>query len=308
MSFDNGLVIGQEKNLFRLQIGERQVLATIRGRLFHEATSVVQLPTVGDLVRGELAGDAAVIEEVLPRRSFLARQAAGGRTPQALAANVDFVLIATSLNQDLNFKRLDRYFTLAFDSGSQPVLVLTKKDLNPNWPALKAECELHAPGVTVVAISTLEDQSWAQLTPMVSDGKVAVVLGSSGVGKSTLSNRLLGSEVLDTGGIRLDDDKGRHTTTARSMWLTKTGGWIIDTPGMRELQLLDNEAGLARAFEDVEELFGRCKFGNCGHSNEPGCAVKAALEDGSLPLERWESYGKLQKEIAFQKKKSARRR
>ncbi len=308
MSFDKGLVIGQEKKMFRVQIGDQVVNASVRGRLFHEAKSVLELPAVGDHVRGVLSGDSAVIEEVLPRRSFLARQAAGGRVPQALAANVDFVLIASSLNQDLNYKRLDRYLTLSFDSGAQPVVVLTKSDLNPAWPAIKEECERHAPGVLVVVVSTQADQSWAQLTPMVSADKVAVLLGSSGVGKSTLTNHLLGTEQAYTGGIRLDDDKGRHTTTSRSMWRTQTGGWIIDTPGMRELQLLDNDDGLARTFEDVEELFGRCKFGNCGHGNEPGCAVKAALNDGSLPVERWESYGKLQREIALQKKKKASRR
>lgn len=308
MSFKKGLVIGQEKKILRVQIGDLVVNASVRGRLFHEAASVLELPAVGDHVRGELSGDSAVIEEVLPRRTLLARQAAGGRGPQALAANVDYVLIASSLNQDLNFKRIDRYLTLAFDSGAQPVIVLTKRDLNPGWQALRTECELHAPGVVTVAVCAQQDDSWAQLAAFLANDKVAVLLGSSGVGKSTLSNRLLGSEILDTGGIRLDDDKGRHTTTSRSMWRTKSGGWIIDTPGMRELQLLDNEDGLARTFEDVEELAGRCRFGNCAHGNEPGCAVKTALEDGSLALERWESYGKLQREIDFQKKKAARRR
>lgn len=308
MSFDKGLVIGHEKNIYRLQIGEHTLLASVRGRLKHEATSAVDLPSIGDWVRGELSGDQAVIEEVLPRRSFLARQAAGGGGPQPLAANVDFVMIATSLNQDLNFNRLDRYLTLAFDSGAQPVLVLTKRDLNPGWRAVKAECEWHAVGVQVVAISREEDESWRALDPFVALDRVAVLLGSSGVGKSTLINCLLGREVLVTSGIREDDDKGRHTTTSRSMWRTKAGGWIIDTPGMRELQMLDHGEGLTKTFADVEELFGHCRFGDCRHHREPDCAVKAALEEGSLSWERWESYGKLQREIEFQSRKAARKR
>lgn len=308
MSFKDGLVIGHGKNGYRVQIEERTLLASVRGKLKHEASSAMELPVIGDHVRGQLTGDGAVIEEILPRRSLLARQAAGSKKPQPMAANVDFVMIATSVNQDLNLKRLDRYFTLAFDSGAVPVLVLTKRDLNPDWPRLKAECEAHAPKVTVVAVSTLEDDSWSQLTPFIVQDKVAVLLGSSGVGKSTLTNRLLGAEELDTGGIRLDDDKGRHTTTSRSMWRTKGGGWIIDTPGMREIQLLDNEDGLARTFEDVEALFPLCKFGNCQHNKEPGCAVKKAISDGTLPMDRWESYKKLQLEVESQQRKAPRKR
>jgi ribosome biogenesis GTPase len=308
MLFHDGLVVGHEKNLYRLSVGGRHYAATMRGRLQFQAADAAALPVIGDVVRGQISGERAVIEGIEPRRSLIARQAAGGKGAQPLAANVDFVLIATSLNQDLNFNRLDRYLTLAFDSGAQPVLVLTKRDLNPDWAALKAECETRAPGVAVAAVSAQEEGSWAQLAPFVSEGKAAVLLGSSGVGKSTLTNRLLGSDLLDTGGIRFDDDKGRHTTTSRSMWPTHTGGWIIDTPGMRELQMLDHEEGLARTFADVEELFGHCRFRDCNHFKEPGCAVKAALEEGALAWERWESYGKLQREIDFQSRKAARKR
>lgn len=185
--------------------------------------------------------------------------------------------------------------------------MLTKRDLHPDWQALHAECEVRVPGVPVVAVSTMHPQSWEFLEPFLSQEKVAAVVGSSGVGKSSLINQLLGSTALNTGGIRADDDKGRHTTTSRSMWRTRTGGWIIDSPGMRELQLLENEDGLSKTFDDVEELFASCRFSNCGHDSEPNCAVKDALENGSLAESRWKSYRKLQREMEFRMKKSKRR-
>ena len=239
-------------------------------------------------------------------QKFLARKGAGAVGIQALAANVDFVLIVSSVNQDLNYNRLDRYLTLAFDSGAVPVVVLTKRDLNPDWARIRDEVVAHAPTVKVIAVSADVEESWLPLAEFVAKDKVAVLLGSSGVGKSTLTNRLLGFEALDTGGIRKDDDKGRHTTTARSMWRTKSLGWIIDTPGMRELQLLDNEEGLSRAFSDVEDLFSGCRFSDCRHDKEPGCAVKRAIASGTLAQERWDNYEKLQREVEFQKRKSER--
>jgi len=280
----------------------------VRGRLVHEAADPSLLPVIGDRVRCFMgsADSNSAIEEVLPRRSLLVRVAAGSVGIQALAANVDYVLITSSLNQDLNYNRLDRYLTMAFDSGAQPVVVLTKKDLNPDWQKTLHECRAHAKGVTVLAVSADQDESWLPLADYVSRDKVAVLVGSSGVGKSTLINRLLGYEALNTGGIRKDDDKGRHTTTARSMWRSQAQGWIIDTPGMRELQLLDNEEGLSLAFPDIEGLFLNCRFQDCGHQSEPSCAVKEALQSGALAVERWESYGKLQREIELQKRKSER--
>lgn len=302
MSLLYGRVIGQEKDRYRIDFESGVKLwAVVRGRLLHEAQQSTDLPVVGDVVGCILSGEElAVIEKLGPRRSLLTRKSAAEKGIQAIAANVDFVLIATSLNQDFNRGRLDRYLTLAWDSGAQPVLVLTKRDLDPAWQAQVVEIESQYPGIPVHAVEAGGNLS--ALAGYLADGKTSVVVGSSGVGKSTLINGLVGEEVLKTGEIREDDDKGKHTTTSRSMWRAQ-GGWVIDTPGLRELQMLGHEEGLGSAFQDVTDLAGLCKFGNCAHQTEPGCAIQRALEDGALEGERWESYLKLERELAWQRRK-----
>jgi ribosome biogenesis GTPase / thiamine phosphate phosphatase len=268
--------------------------------LVHTATSETHALLAGvDVITGDwvlLAEET--LRVALPRRTALVRGAGRRDTrAQVLAANVDVVLIVTSINEDMNLRRLERYLTLAWESGAKPVFVLTKADLADDVDAVVKEVESIAFGVPVVAISNVSGAGLDVLRSHLGPGVTAALLGSSGVGKSTLVNTLLGEELLETREIR-DDGKGRHTTTRRELVQLPGGALVIDTPGMREIQLWVADEGLEEAFEDVTELFGRCRFSDCGHESEPGCAVKAAIEDGSLSAERWESYLKLQRELA----------
>jgi ribosome biogenesis GTPase len=213
-----------------------------------------------------------------------------------LAANLDVVFIVSSLNEDLNLRRLERYLTLAWESGATPVILLTKADLHPDPDAAAAEVGTIAYGVPVHPLSARTGAGVAAVREHLLPGVTAALLGSSGVGKSTLVNTLTGEELLATQAIR-DDGRGRHTTTRRELVVLPGGGLVIDTPGLRELQLWEADEGLEEAFEDVAELAAQCRFSDCAHETEPGCAIQAALEDGRLTHERWESYVKLQREL-----------
>ena len=272
----------------------------VAGRLYDESSSPADLPAVGDWVAVAARPDeqGGTVQAVLPRQTKFSRKTAWqAAEEQVLAANVDVVLIVTSLNEDLNLRRLERYLTLAWESGARPVFVLTKADLAADVDAAVQEVESIAFGVPVVALSNVTGDGLDALRSHLGPGVTAALLGSSGVGKSTLVNTLLGEELLETREIR-DDGKGRHTTTRRELVQLPGGALVIDTPGMREIQLWVADEGLEEAFEDVTDLFGRCRFTDCGHESEPGCAVKAAIADGSLSAERWESYLKLQREMA----------
>jgi ribosome biogenesis GTPase / thiamine phosphate phosphatase len=269
------------------------------GRLAHDASTAAELPVVGDwvVVDPRAAETAGTIRAVLPRRTKFSRKTAWqAAEEQVLAANVDVVFIVSSLNEDLNLRRLERYLTLGWESGARPVIVLTKADLAPEPEAGFAEVESIAYGVPVHAVSSKTGVGLDAVRSHLAEGVTAALLGSSGVGKSTLVNALLGEERLETREIR-DDGRGRHTTTRRQLVLLPNGGLVIDTPGLRELQLWVAEDGLEGAFEDVAELAAQCRFSDCAHNTEPGCAVRAALEDGTLAPERWESYVKLQREL-----------
>jgi ribosome biogenesis GTPase len=222
----------------------------------------------------------------------------GGKTDeQVLAANIDTVFLVSGLDGDYNVRRLERYVTVAWDSGAVPVIVLNKADLRDDIEEVVEEVESVAFGVPVLALSAAENTGMEQLTEYIKPGKTAAFLGSSGVGKSTLINRLLGEEKLKTTEVREDDQRGRHTTTHRELLLLPEGGIVIDTPGMRELQLWADDEGLSRTFPDIEALFEQCRFRDCTHNSEPGCAVKQALDDGSLDRKRYQNYLKLQKEL-----------
>ncbi len=280
------------------ELGELRVRR--RRAPLRRASSPADLPAVGDWVAVAARPDeqGGTIQAVLPRSTKFSRKTAWqAAEEQVLAANVDVVLIVTSINEDINLRRLERYLTLAWESGAKPVFVLTKADLADDVDAAVTEVESIAFGVPVVPISNVSGAGLDALRSHLGPGVTAALLGSSGVGKSTLVNTLLGEELLATREIR-DDGKGRHTTTRRELVQLPGGALVIDTPGMREIQLWVADEGLEEAFEDVTELFGRCRFSDCGHESEPGCAVKAAIEDGSLSPERWESYLKLQREIA----------
>ena len=270
------------------------------GRLEHEADAD-GMPAVGDWVAIAARPDegAATIHAVLPRRTKFSRKVAGlASEEQVLAANVDAVFLVMSLNEDFNVRRLERYITMAWESGAQPVIVLTKTDLCPDWELRVLEVEAIAFGVPVHAVSSISGEGLELVREHVTPGRTIALLGSSGVGKSTLVNTFAGEELLATQEIREDDGEGRHTTTHRQLVLLPDGGLVLDTPGMRELQLWESSDGIAETFSDVEELAAQCRFSDCAHRTEPGCAVQAAIEDGSLQFERWASYKKLQRELA----------
>lgn len=295
-----GRVAVQHRGAYDVLTELGELRCDVAGRLYDESASPADLPAVGDWVAvaarpGEQSG---TVQAVLPRRTKFSRKTAWqAAEEQVLAANVDVVLIVTSLNEDLNLRRLERYLTLAWESGARPVFVLTKSDLAEDVEEAVREVESIAFGVPVVPLSSVTGEGLDALRTHLGPGVTAALLGSSGVGKSTLVNTLAGEELLATREIR-DDGRGRHTTTRRELIQLPDGSLVIDTPGMREIQLWVADEGLEEAFEDVTELFARCRFSDCSHDSEPGCAVKEALADGTLSAERWESYLKLQRELA----------
>ena len=276
----------------------------IRARLpsrFRRLDDPTELPTVGDWVvlgADHIDGDP-VVDAVLPRRSAIIRQAPADRAAdaQVLAANVDVALIVVALDDELNLRRIDRYLTLAWDSGTVPVVVLTKADRCDDVPAAVVTVKAAALGVDVFALSGLTGEGIDGLDAVLAPGQTAVLLGPSGAGKSTLANRLLGQELLATRDVRADG-RGRHTTTHRELLTLPSGAALIDTPGLRELGLWEAEDGLASTFGDIEDLAAGCRFADCRHESEPGCAVLAAVEDGTLTTARLDSYRKLQAELA----------
>ena len=255
-------------------------------------------PTTGDFVMIDYVpnGDSRILS-TLPRRTYFSRRDPDkGRGEQAVAANFDYVFLMQSLNLDFNPKRMERYLTLTWQSGAVPVVVLTKADLAEDYSGYLAEVERVAAGVDVHIVSARTGYGMAGLQQYLVPGKTVVFLGSSGVGKSSLVNALAGQEVMTAGEIREDDSKGRHTTTHRQLLRLDSGVMIIDTPGMRELGMWGVDGGLEEAFADVEQYLGKCRFRDCRHDREPGCAIRQAIEAGELDTARWESYQKLKAE------------
>ncbi|MBL8967582.1 MAG: ribosome small subunit-dependent GTPase A [Spirochaetaceae bacterium] len=268
---------------------------------------------VGDWIalESQAEADFALVRGVLPRNSVLTRQAAGRVTArQVLAANVDYVFALTACGRDYSPARMERCVALAWDGGSTPVVVLNKIDLDGDYPVLAARLEVSAPGVRVVPISAATGQGVEELRALLAPGRSAVLMGSSGAGKSTLTNALLGRAVQATTAVRASDDRGRHQTTASGLFPLPSGGVIIDTPGVREVALWLEGEGLEAGFPDVEELAAACRFSDCAHDGEPGCAVAAAIASGDLAPERFRSYLKLKAEAAFHadRAEAARRR
>ena len=299
-----GLVPGrvsiQHRGAYDVFTEHGEIRCDIRGKFFDDADSPADLPAVGDWVAISLhPGDkTATVEALLPRRSRFSRKTAWQASEeQVIAANVDVVFLTSSLNEDLNLRRLERYLILGRESGAQPVVVLTKSDLHPDPDDAIRQVQELADDVPVIAISSRTGVGLETVRDYLRPGVTAALLGSSGVGKSTLVNTLAGEEILSTKEIR-DDGKGRHTTSHRELVRLPGGALIIDTPGMRELQLWVADDGLEETFTDVTSLFEHCRFADCAHDQEPGCAVKAALADGTLAPERWESYLKLEAELA----------
>lgn len=288
--------------------------AVLSGRLFHEAAESSELPAVGDWVVASAGGDGAwVIRAILPRRSAFSRRAAGDKAErieeQVLAANVDTAFIVAAADARWSLRRIERYVTLACEAGVKPVIVITKADLSPEAPDLLAEARRLGPGGTeadAVLVCAPEGRGLEALSPWLKPGRTVVLLGSSGAGKSTLLNALAGREIAATREVRGDDDRGRHTTTHRQLYRLASspggaadGALVIDSPGLREIQMLAGEDALAEAFADVEAIAERCRFRDCRHEAEPGCAVRAALETGELSRGRYEGWRKIGREVAF---------
>jgi ribosome biogenesis GTPase len=292
-----GRVISQGRDICKVVTEEAELFAEISGK----CRSLGEFPAVGDFVMLDRScgkSGHGQIQRVLSRKSVFERKAAGQKSgTQVVAANIDIVFICSSLNNDFNLRRLERYLSIAWSSSALPVVVLTKSDLCEDTDDKLAEVSSVAIGADVLVTSGLIESTLDQLRPYLKDGVTAAFIGSSGVGKSTLINALAGQELLQTADIRQDDDRGRHTTTRRELIALPQGGVVIDTPGMREIGL--DSADLSKAFSDIDALAAECRFRDCTHKAEPGCAVRAAVENGALDSDRLENYFKLKKEVRY---------
>lgn len=294
-------VTAVHRELFDVVCCYGETKAKLKSSVYYSGLTDELHPTTGDfvLIQYNESGDS-IIMKTLERKSYFSRRDPDvGRGEQTIAANFDYVFVLSSLNQDFNVKRVERYLTAAWQSGGIPVVVLTKADLEDEYSKQILEIEKVAVGVQILAVSAKTGFGLEKLSEYLKPGKTVVFLGSSGVGKSSLVNALANEEIMKVNDIREDDSKGRHTTTHRQLILLKSGGMIIDTPGMRELGMWDVSAGLGEAFADVKELFKQCKFTDCTHTNEPGCAVIAAIASGKLDESRWQSYLQLKKEAKY---------
>ena len=292
-------VVSEERGQFLLHDGDGMVAAAVSGRFRYESGGdALAYPAVGDwvAVTTSVDGGQATIHGLLPRGSAIVRRAPAdhGSGTQTIAANVDIVFIVTSLNAELNLRRLERYLAVAWESGAVPVIVLSKADLDDDIGGHRVAVESVAPGVDLIVASAVTGEGVEAIRTHLAPGRTVAFIGSSGVGKSTLVNALAGFELLSTAGIREDDARGRHTTTRRQL-VPLADGLVIDTPGMREMSLNDSD-GIGSTFEDIEQAAAGCRFSDCRHASEPGCAVRAALATGALDDARFQAYGKLQRE------------
>lgn len=295
-------VITQARGQYTVVTATSEHSAVVAGKLLYNTDDIAALPGVGDWVMIAGDDDLAVIQEILPRSSCLVRKAAGPtQRGQVIATNVDTVFICMALNEDFNLRRLERYLAVVWESAATPVVVLTKADLAADLDAQLNEVHSVAIGVEVLVTAALERKGVDTIKPYISAGRTIAFIGSSGVGKSTLVNTLIGEDVIRTSGLR-NDGQGRHTTTRREAILLPAGGVLIDTPGMRELGL--DSADIDRAFSDIEELSSQCRFSDCKHESEPGCAVQAAITSGELDEARLASYRKLSNEAGYASKSS----
>jgi ribosome biogenesis GTPase len=289
-------IVEEQRGLYRIA-GDADGWAEVSGRFRHDAAGAADFPAVGDWV----GVDDAIIHVRLERRSTVSRAAAGRAVgEQVIAANVDVIFLVTALAQDLSTRRLERYLTLVWDAGAIPVVVLNKADLCEDAAAVCESVRGRLTGIDVIAVSAVEDAGLDAFAPFLRPARTIALLGSSGVGKSTLVNRLLGVDMLRVGEISDVDGKGRHTTTSRQLVELPGGALLIDTPGMRELQPWGDESSVAAAFDDIATLAAECRFADCAHGGEPGCAVREAVADGRLDADRLEHFQRLGREAAYQ--------
>jgi len=309
-----GRVIELQREQYTVVCERGEVPAALKGAFFYNAGAREDFPCVGDFVLLQYndAG-SSLITQILPRRTKFSRADFSGHKAgyvktvleQVVAANFDYVFIISSLNNDFNVGRIERYLSQARQSGGRPVIILTKADLAEGFDAQLAAVKKAAPNVPVHAVSSHTGFGMAELDKYLRAGKTAVFLGMSGVGKSSLLNALMGREVMAVNAIREDDSRGRHTTSHRQLFMLPSGGMIIDTPGMRELGLFGAVDGIGSSYSDIEALFAQCRFTDCRHQTEPGCAVRTAITDGSVSNEQWDNYQAQKSEVKFSDDKNA---
>ncbi|WP_407269829.1 ribosome small subunit-dependent GTPase A [Radiobacillus sp. PE A8.2] len=308
--FQVARVCKEHKQMYGVLTESGELLAEVSGKFMYDANSRVDYPAVGDwvIIKARQEENKSTIHHILPRVSKFSRKVAGEVTEeQIIATNIDTIFLVNALNKDLNVRRIERYLVMAWESGANPVIVLTKSDLCNDIEDKIAAVDQVAFGVPILAISATKHSGMDQLQPYLQEGKTIALLGSSGAGKSTLTNKLFGNEILQVQAIRTDDDKGKHTTTHRELIVLPQGGIVIDTPGMRELQLWESNHEMDGNFDDIKTLAEACRFRDCLHVNEPGCAVQQAIQDDQLAEDRLKSYQKLQKELEYVARKNDKR-
>ena len=299
-------VVAQQRGLLTTVTEKGLRPARITGAMRHNAAGAADLPCVGDWLGCEAnpGEETLTVRAILPRRTKLSRKAAGETLEeQVIAANLDAVVIMTALNADFNARRLERFLAVVRESGAEAVLALNKLDACENPAPFLGEARLVAGDAAVLPVSAKTGDGLDALLSWIKPGRTVGFVGTSGVGKSTLINRLLGREALKTNETRAGDERGRHTTTHRELFVLPGGGVLLDTPGMREMAFWEAEKGVAQAFDEIDALAAQCRFKDCAHGSEPGCAVKAAIEAGDLPAARLESFNKLKREMEFQKRR-----
>lgn len=290
------------KNTYILYSEHGELTAEVTGKFRHQAIQAEDFPAVGDwvIIQVQASEARATIHKVLPRKSKFSRKTVGSKTTeQIVAANVDTVFLVSGLDADFNPRRIERYLILAWESGANPVIILNKADLCNSLAECLAEIETVALGVPIIVLSATNCQGLDALKPYLQQSQTVALLGSSGVGKSTITNQLTGVSVQAVQPVRKGDSRGKHTTTKRELIILPTGGLIIDTPGMKEIQIWAGEEGLQETFADIETLAQECRFRNCQHNHEPGCAVQQALAEEKLDYSRFLNYQKLQKELSY---------
>lgn len=302
----NGLVPAricrEDRGVFTILAEAGQYQAEVSGKLRHQILGRVDYPAVGDWVVAELADTASrgIIHGLLPRRSAFIRRMAGGQSQgQVVAANADIAFLVSGLDREFKPRRIERYLTLACESGADPVILLNKADLHANPELARLQAEAVAPGVPVLLLSVVTRLGLDELHEFLEPGRTGVLLGSSGVGKSSIINALLGRDARKIAAVRETDGRGRHTTTHRQLMVLSSGAILIDTPGLREIQLLGGERALDRSFQDIADLAVSCRFRDCSHAGEPGCAVQRALAEGLLEMERYEGWLRQCREIRY---------